>query len=134
MYRLANAMTDSKRWTNSLTYRLSLQQSALYFFLVIIQPTIAYAIISSIFGFTALIINMDLVLVYLVAVALFRLSPIASATVATLAISFAISVQVLLGLGFIYLEDPALVIEYFSFLDLWLWKLILIWGVLPQWC
>jgi hypothetical protein len=114
--------------------RLSLQQSALYFFLVIIQPTIAYAIISSIFGFTALIINMDLVLVYLVAVALFRLSPIASATVATLAISFAISVQVLLGLGFIYLEDPALVIEYFSFLDLWLWKLILIWGVLPQWC
>lgn len=125
---MAEIATSPAGWQRFMPDRAAARQSALYFLVVIILPTLGYAIFSKMFGFTAPIINIDLVLAYLVAVALFRLSPIASVTVATLSIALIIGVQILLGLGFIYLEDPALVIEYLSFIDLWPWKLILLWA------
>ena len=99
----------------------------LFAFAVIILPSLAYAVVADRMGFLGPRINSDLFVVYIIAVLLARRRPRLAAVLSLFGVIGALSVQVLLGVGVIYLDDPALIREYLSFAAFWPWRLITFW-------
>jgi hypothetical protein len=92
-------------------------------------PLIAYWFLADRFGFVGPRINADLFLIYLLSVIAAGRSRRAGALIAIVGITATLSVQLLLGLGVIYIDDPALIYEYLSFARYWPWRLISFWLV-----
>lgn len=97
---------------------------------VIALPLLAFAFVAMLFGFTSPIVNIDLFAIYLISALLAHRSRRLAAYFALAGVVFALSVQVLLGVGVIYLDDPALIREYLSFAVYWPWRLIGLWVVI----
>lgn len=94
---------------------------------VIILPTIAYAGLAELFGFLGPRLNFDLFAIYIVSLLIAKRSRTLAVVFALLGVVVTLAVQILLGVGVIYLDNPALIGEYLSFAAYWPWKLISFW-------
>lgn len=92
--------------------------------LVVVAPTVVIWIVSSKLGLLVPKINLDVAVVYLLTVLLGRYSARLACFVAVFGTAMVLIVQVLVGVGLIYLDDPALIREYLSFVQFWPWRLI----------
>lgn len=101
--------------------------TALTALMIVIGPTLAYKYISDRFGFVGSWFNVDFIIVYILMLVGARtgLRWITRLAYVGLAASFA--VQVLVGIGVIYLVDPVLVADYLAFASYWPWGEILKW-------
>ena len=112
-----------------LLSRSGWRATLLFALAVIIVPTLAYAFVADRMGFLGPRINADLFVVYIAAVLVARRRPGLAALLSLVGVVGALAVQVLLGVGVIYLDDPALIREYLSFAAFWPWRLITCWLV-----
>ena len=112
-----------------LLSRSGWRATLLFALAVIIVPTLAYAFVADRMGFLGPRINADLFVVYIAAVLVARRRPGLAALLSLVGVVGALAVQVLLGVGVIYLDDPALIREYLSFAAFWPWRLITFWLV-----
>ena len=98
--------------------------------LLIALPTLVYKALSTRFGFTGPWFDLDFVLAYVLMLLGARIGNIWLIRLGFLAIIASFSVQVLVGIGVIYLVDPVLVADYLAFASYWPWGTILKWAVL----
>lgn len=97
---------------------------------LIFLPSIAYAIVAEYLGFLAPRLNLDLLLIYLLCVVVATRAPRLAAALAIGGMTFALAVQLMLGVGAIYIDDPVLIREYVAFVEFWPWRLISFWTVI----
>lgn len=98
--------------------------------LLIVLPTLVYKALSARFGFTGPWFDLDFVLAYVLMLLGARIGSIWLIRLGFLAIIASFSVQVLVGIGVIYLVDPVLVADYLAFASYWPWGTMLKWAVL----
>jgi hypothetical protein len=98
----------------------------LLFAIVVAVPSVTFWWLWSRFGFTLPPLNADFVLVYAAAILIARsLSRRLASALAVAGAALVFAVHLFLGLGFIYIDDPALIREYIGFAAVWPWRLIL---------
>lgn len=95
--------------------------------LIIVLPTAAYAFAAEWMGFAGQRLNFDFFALYLVTVFLAPCHRSLALVTAVAGVITILSIQVLLGVGVIYLDNPALIVEYLSFIAYWPWRLISFW-------
>ncbi|MBX3483726.1 sulfatase-like hydrolase/transferase [Phenylobacterium sp.] len=110
--------TRQGRWLTSL----------LLFSILCLGPTALLFALNSIVGMLGPWINLDLLLVYIAAVLAGRVSQRLAVVLATLGMFATLGIQILVGIGLIYIEDPALILEYLAFAAFWPWRVISLWA------
>lgn len=90
-------------------------------------PTAAYFYIADRFGFLGPRYNLDLLLICIIGIFAARRAPRLACAFVILGITFVLTIQVSLGLGAIYIDNPALIREYLQFIPFWPWRLISFW-------
>ncbi len=97
--------------------------------LAVVLPTAAYMIMAERFGFLGPRLNVDLLLVSIVGILLARSVSLLAAPFMVVGIALVLAIQVGIGVGTVYIDDPALIREYISFVRFWPWRLISFWGM-----
>lgn len=98
--------------------------------MVVVFPTLAYNYISRHFGFVGPWFNIDFVLCYALMLLGARTGLRWISRLAYLGLVASFAVQVLVGIGVIYLVDPVLVADYLAFASYWPWGEIAKWLLL----
>lgn len=106
----------------------SWRQTLLLFALTVLFPTAMIYVLSKRFGFTVSVINLDLLALCVISALIARKFPRTAAAVAALGVGVIVGLQVLLAVGLVYIDDPALIGEYLQFAAHWPWGLIATWG------
>lgn len=118
------AAIDVARW------RVEWRETALLTLAIIVVPTLAYAFMADRFGFVNPRLNFDLFAIYLLCVEVARRRPRLAPPLALICVFLTLAIQVLLGVGAIYLDNAALFLEYLSFAAYWPWRLISFWAAI----
>ncbi len=105
----------------------SWSQTAYLFGLLIVIPTVTLAILGELFGFLGPRLNLDLPLVYLATIIVSRFASGLGALFGIVGTAFVIAIQLLLGIGLVYIDNIALLGEYIQFARYWPWGLIAFW-------
>jgi hypothetical protein len=108
------------RWVSSL----------LLFSILCLGPAALLFALNSVIGMLGPWINLDLLVVYIAAVLAGRVSQRLAVAIATLGMFTTLGIQILVGIGLIYIEDPALIFEYLAFAEFWPWRVISMWAAL----
>lgn len=95
--------------------------------ILVVGPTLLVWALSRHFSLQVPIINLDLGVVYVAAVLVARRRQTLALFLAVAAVALVLAIQMFVGVGLIYLDDPALVKEYLSFVKFWPWRLIGLW-------
>ena len=99
----------------------------LYALIAFVLPVAAYLYCAARFEFLGPRFNLDLLAIAIAGIVIARRMPRLAPLFVTLGVAAALTVQFALGLGAVYVDDPALLAEYFSFVQFWPWRLILSW-------
>ncbi|WP_332765892.1 sulfatase-like hydrolase/transferase [Phenylobacterium sp.] len=109
------------------TQSVSWRQTAYLFGLLIVVPTVTLVILGARFGFMGPRLNLDLPLLYLATVVASRIAGGLGAVLGILGTAFVVAIQLLLGIGLVYIDNVALLGEYVEFARYWPWGLIAFW-------
>lgn len=99
----------------------------LYALIAFVLPVAAYLYCAARFEFLGPRFNLDLLAIAIAGIVIARRMPRLGPLFVTLGVAAALTVQFALGLGAVYVDDPTLLAEYFSFVQFWPWRLILSW-------
>ena len=94
------------------------------FTLLFLAPTALLFVLSHVVGAMVSWFNVDLLGVYIVAVLIGRRSQALGVAVALVGLAIVILIQALMSIGLVYIQDPALILEYLGFIQFWPWRVI----------
>lgn len=106
---------------------VSWSQTAYLFGLLVVIPTVTLIVLGELFGFLGPRLNLDLPLVYLATIVVSRLAGGLGAVFGIVGTAFVIAIQLLLGIGLVYIDNITLLGEYIQFARYWPWGLIAFW-------
>lgn len=109
------------------TQPVSWSQTAYLFGLLIVFPTVTLIVLGELFGFLGPRLNLDLPLLYLATIVVSRLAGGLGAVLGIVGTAFVIAIQLLLGIGLVYIDNISLLGEYVQFARYWPWGLIAFW-------
>ncbi len=104
-----------------------LRSTAVYGLVALVLPVAAYIFCAERFEFLGPRLNLDLLAICIAGIFIARRAPRVAPFFVVAGIAFALTIQFALGLGAVYVDDPALLAEYFSFIAFWPWRLIISW-------
>jgi phosphoglycerol transferase MdoB-like AlkP superfamily enzyme len=105
------------------------RETALFFALTVLLPTGLLYFLSKRFGFTVPIFNLDLLVLCAATAIIAMWRPALAVALAALGVGAITCLQILLGVGLVYIDDPALIGEYLQFAGHWPWGLISTWAL-----
>ena len=108
--------------------RLSWFDTVYFLGLLVVLPTALLVALNQVSGLLGASINIDLMILYAVSILVARRNAGLGIAVAALGTAAILAVQLSMGLGLIYIENPALIPEYLRFLPQWPWKVIGLWA------
>jgi hypothetical protein len=97
------------------------------FLVLVLLPTVGLIFLKNRLGFLGPAVNVDLVLLYVGSVLIGRRSQFWAPIIATSGLTVILLVQIIMIVGLIYVDDPALIKEYLGFAKYWPWRLIGAW-------
>lgn len=96
--------------------------------LIFLLPTLVYVFLADRFGFHGPRMNADLLLIAILTALIARKARTIATILAVLGITVALAIQIGIGIGTIYIDDPALIREYIGFIAFWPWREIAYWS------
>jgi Sulfatase len=107
---------------------VSVFETSYFLGLMVVLPTLLLLALNQVIGLLGAAINIDFLILYPLSILVARRSPGLGVAIAGFGAAAILSVQLSMGLGLIYIENPALIPEYLRFLPLWPWKVIGLWA------